>query len=404
MKDLNTGINYQEALKLAAQLMVRVRNPHHLIKMITKFLGREMGITHASIIVLDAHNNRYVFCDSRGEQRIPLNLIKLDFDNPIIKWFSKKSTLIQLPRDYISQYRIEAALRNPIVLSDLQLIKKIKDIQRQMNMLKAELCVPGYYKGELLGIFFIGKKQSHEIFNADEISFLQTLASDASMSIKNAEYNSRLEKKVKQLEHSLSEIKRLRERDKEKFLQTTITLAHMVDARDPYTYGHSEEIMRFGMMTVREMGLTLDGERSHIVSSAFLLHDIGKLGVPDEILHKNGPLNDDEWVKMRDHVKTGARILEKHDDLKEISTIIMHHHENFDGSGYPYKLRGEEIPLESRIISVVDAFHAMVSDRPYRKGLSYDFAREELLRCSGSQFDPEIVNAFIRVLDSLITS
>jgi len=140
----------------------------------------------------------------------------------------------------------------------------------------------------------------------------------------------------------------------------------MVDARDPYTYGHSEDVKRLGLLTAQELHLELTDEKKQILSTALLLHDVGKLGVADEILHKKGKLDEEEWSKMKEHSRIGARILENHDDFKEVSTVIMHHHENFDGSGYPYKLKGDEIPIQSRIIAVVDSFHAMISDRPYR--------------------------------------
>ncbi len=398
------SINYPEILRFAAQSMVRVKSPTTLMKMITRFLDKKIGVKHASIIVHDPEKDYYVFCDSKGESKLPISLIRLDMNHPIIRWFNKKKEWKNLIKeDYLSQTNINSFLADKsLISSNNQLKKNLLSIKEQMKTFKAELCVPGYYRGSLLGIFLIGAKRDKTEFNREEISLLQILASDASMTVKNAEYQQRLLKKIGELEKSVSEINRLRIRDKDKYLQTIITLAQMVDARDPYTYGHSEEINKLGMLTARQLGLDLSGDREQILSSSLILHDVGKLGVPDDVLHKKGPLNKEEWYKMRDHVRTGARILEKHDDFKEVSTIIMHHHENYDGTGYPYKLKGDEIPIQSRIISVVDAFHAMVSDRPYRKGMSYDSAIKELKRCSGTQFDPDVVRSFLKVIQKEI--
>lgn len=398
-------LNYQEALKNAAKSMVRVKTPEHLIKMITRYLDREIGISHVSMIILNEQKDKYVFCDSKGVNKVPVSLVKIDKDSPLIRCFSGKWDTQKGAQqyEYLSSSQIDAILERETSFDRLPVRDLFTRVKKNMEIFKAKLLIPGFYKKELLGIFILGEKKDQSAYTEDEISFFQTLASDAAMSLKNAEFRTGLIAKIKELEKSLLEIKRLRERDKEKFLQTILTLAHTVDARDPYTYGHCGEVEKFGVLTATELGLDMEGEKGRILSSAFLLHDVGKLGVPDEVLHKQGPLNDKEWFIMKEHVKTGAKILENHDDFKEVSVVIMHHHENFDGTGYPYKLKGEEIPIQSRIISVVDAFHAMVSDRPYRKGLSYDFAINELKRCSGTQFDPDVVDAFLRVVERKIT-
>ena len=396
------ALNYQEALKNAAKSMVRVKTPEHLIKMITRYLDREIGVKHVSMIVLDGKKNHYIFCDSKGTNKLPVSLIKLDRDSALIRWFNKKwdAKNALTSNDYLSLKLVQDLIdQNSKIHEKLLICKQLEKVKANFEALKADLFVPGYYKRELLCIFILGKKNDGGFFSEEEISFFQTLASDAAMSLKNAEFRASLIEKIRELERSLLEIKRLRERDKEKYLQTIVTLAHTVDARDPYTYGHCGEVKKLGMLTSQELGLDITGESGTILSSAFLLHDVGKLGIPDEVLHKEGPLSEKEWFIMKDHVKTGAKILGNHDDFKEVSVIIMHHHENFDGTGYPYKLKGEEIPIQSRIISVVDAFHAMVSDRPYRKGLSFDYAIEELKRCAGMQFDPDVVDAFLKVIE-----
>jgi uncharacterized domain HDIG len=168
-----------------------------------------------------------------------------------------------------------------------------------------------------------------------------------------------------------------------------------LDTRDTETEGHSERVTAYTMLLAQQMGVPQD-ELYHIERGA-LLHDIGKIGVPDRILLKPGPLTDDEWEEMRKHPAIGFRMCSRIEFLKGAAQIVLHHHEKWDGSGYPDGLTGEMIPLGARIFSVVDAFDAMTTDRPYRAALPYPIARGEITRHSGTQFDPDVVQAFLTV-------
>ncbi|MFC2024112.1 diguanylate cyclase [Chloroflexota bacterium] len=173
-------------------------------------------------------------------------------------------------------------------------------------------------------------------------------------------------------------------------------LAATVDAKDHYTYGHSKKVSEYAVAVGEAIGLSQN--RVDIIRAAGLLHDIGKVGIPDSTLNKKGTLDDDEWKLIKTHPKLGVEILRHVIDLVKTLPVILHHHEHYDGSGYPSGLKGGNIPLEARILAISDSFDAITSPRPYREQLSSQQALEELKRCSGSQFDPELIEVFSKVI------
>ena len=176
------------------------------------------------------------------------------------------------------------------------------------------------------------------------------------------------------------------------FLATIDALVRALEAQDMYTSGHALSIADLARRVGRVLGL--DAAALRDVEHAAVLHDIGKIGIPSELLRKRGPLSSGEREHMRAHPEIGARILEPVERLRQLAPLVRFSHECWDGSGYPDGLAGEEIPLGARIISVCDAFDAMVSDRPYRGGRSTADALEELRSHAGTQFDPAVVEAF----------
>ncbi len=183
----------------------------------------------------------------------------------------------------------------------------------------------------------------------------------------------------------------------EGYVGSVLALAVAVDARDPSTHLHSQAVAGYAAAIATQLGL--DGDRVEEVRIAGLLHDVGKVGVPDAVLQKPGPLTDEEWVQMRRHPEIGARIL-VHPELAAVREWVLRHHEQPDGSGYPDGLIGAQIPIEARILAVADAYEAMIADRPYRRGLSPQIARAELEQGCGGQFDSEVVEAFLAFLAS----
>lgn len=177
----------------------------------------------------------------------------------------------------------------------------------------------------------------------------------------------------------------------------------VVSKIDPhYTHEHIARSVEYAtkvLAKMRQKGVTFNGISEEVMLAGILLHDIGKIFTPKEILFKPGPLNDEEWKIMRRHPVDGAEILEQIDGLKEMAKVVRYHQEAYDGSGYPEGLKGEEIPIGARIATVVDAFDAMITDRPYRKGMPIAKAIEELKRNRGTQFDPNVVDAIVEIYD-----
>jgi putative nucleotidyltransferase with HDIG domain len=176
---------------------------------------------------------------------------------------------------------------------------------------------------------------------------------------------------------------------------TLQALVTALDFRDNETQGHSFRVVEYAVLVAEKLGVG-GGELTWIRRGA-ILHDVGKIGVPDAILRKPGKLDDDEWAEMRKHPEMGYRMLKHIPFLEPALDIVLSHQERFDGSGYPEGLKGEGIPLGARIFAVVDTFDAMTSDRPYRKALSIEAACEEIARCSGSQFDPRVAECFLSI-------
>ena len=197
-----------------------------------------------------------------------------------------------------------------------------------------------------------------------------------------------VEQRTAELDHALLSVE-------DAYRSTLKALAHALETRDAETHGHSERVVTFSLRLGRE--LNLDKDQLKALEFGSLLHDIGKIGVPDAILRKPAKLNLEEWVKMREHPVHGQQILREIKFLEGAAKVVAQHHEKWDGTGYPFGLQNEEIDLNARIFAVADAFDAMTSDRVYRAARPYEAAADELERCTNQQFDPRVVQAFHRV-------
>ena len=184
----------------------------------------------------------------------------------------------------------------------------------------------------------------------------------------------------------------LEDRAAQQTLAMATSLISLIDLRDRYTGGHSSRVAAYCRQIALQMDLAHEQTEEIVLAAA--LHDIGKIGVPDSVLLKQGSLTDEEFEWIRKHPEFGWMAVRNVDGFEKASLMVLHHHERWDGNGYPGNLRGSEIPLGSRIIAVADSFDALTTDRPYRKGRSADEAIREICRCVGTQFNPDPVRAF----------
>jgi putative nucleotidyltransferase with HDIG domain len=249
--------------------------------------------------------------------------------------------------------------------------------RKPASSLRSFLGVPLKIGNRVIGYFELGSLDEGA-FSNDDRRVLQVLAGQAAIAIENA---------------------RLFENTQQTYYETIRSLAQALEARDAYTKGHSERVTRYAMEMAREMGLS-DHSRK-VIRYAGLLHDIGKIGISDSILHKRLKLTDEDWEAIRNHPLFGDSILGPLKFLQEAQAIVLRHHERYDGSGYPGHLKTDEIPLEARIIAVADAYDAMTSDRPYRQAMDHQTAVGELEKAAGVQFDPAVVEAFLSVVDNV---
>ena len=241
-------------------------------------------------------------------------------------------------------------------------------------VLKDSLIVPLKPRDTLIGIIQVANKHRNALYTYEDMDLLKILGSQIAFVIQNAELFNNLEKA---------------------YLDTLSALTNAIDAKDSYTKGHSDRVTSLSVKLAKEAGVGEDDIEK--IRLGAMLHDIGKIGIPEIVLNKPGRLDNDEFAVMKSHPTVGVSILGNVEFLQNIVPIIKHHHERYDGKGYPDALKGDEIPYLARIVSIVDTYDAMTTNRPYRKALTMDESLKEIERCKGSQFDPDLADLFIKM-------
>ncbi|MFH1846689.1 MAG: HD domain-containing phosphohydrolase [Candidatus Omnitrophota bacterium] len=388
-------LDYQFFLEGASRTMIRFKKPDRLIRMIVRVIDEHVKVTHTAMLLRQGDTKSFVIIDSKGAEgvKIPIGYIRLTRENPLIKLFHERHNF-KISETGAIEYAelLDIMQTDETVKKDEELYDFIELSLRQMELLKANICIPVYYKKELLGVLVLGKKLSNMKFSRQEIGFFTTLANDVGMALSNTQL-------IQDLQDKIVEVHRLYEREHRIFVHTAISLAAAIDARDPYTHGHTERVTQYALAIGAELedipeAIAYKNFRETVHISG-LLHDVGKIGVSDSILNKKSKLTKAEYEKVKEHTVTGAAILTPIKELGDISREILSHHERFDGAGYPNGLKGDDIPFIARIIAVADTFDAITSDRPYRQKKMAEVAVQIIKDNSGTQFDPIVVSAFL---------
>lgn len=289
-----------------------------------------------------------------------------------------------LTHDIISQTRIRPnekisgwILQNKkaIIVEDIEKDVRFSSRNKERYYTHSFISAPLIVKNQAIGVINVNNKKNKEVFKQEDLDLLQEIAIQAAIAIENA---------------------RLYTNTQELYMRAVMALTLAIDAKDLYTKAHSEHVTQYAVSIAKE--LNLEFSEIEQIKQACQLHDLGKIGVPDHILTKPGKLSPEEWEEMRLHPIKSADILRPLTFLDGVIDLVEQHHERYDGEGYPFNLKGEQIRLGARIMAVADAYDAMITERPYRKAMSKDEAVAELKKCSGTQFDPKTVEAFLRIL------
>ena len=379
-------VNYKKELESAAKNMILVHEPDILTRMIVRTITQKVMVSHAGVLLHDTERNTYIFTVSRGPSglKIPTGFARMDSDNPLIDFFSQHlNERLSFNGALIYDDALDFLKHNP----DIAFAKLLERALYQMEIYEAVLCIPSYFRNQLMGMLLLGHKSGKTDFSAEEIDFFTALASDVAMAIRNAQL-------FKDLQMELQKKNNL-------FINTTIALAAAIDAKDHYTRGHTARVTNLSLDIARRLvhnsKKSIDDKFLEDLHIASLLHDIGKIGISEKILNKIGPLSHAERAKIKEHPVIGVTILQPIRELHQAILGVKYHHENFDGSGYPDGLKGDQIPLVASIIAVADTFDAMTTDRPYRRRLSKAKAIEEIKRVSGKQHNPQISSILLEL-------
>lgn len=348
-----TKLKHLEILLSVSSLINSSLDPGEIRSKTVEAIVNLLNAEEGSLLLLDRETDELFFDVATGESGDSLKQIRLKKGEGIAGWVAEYGKPV-IVNDVIDDPRFS-----------MQADKKTGFVTRSV------ICVPIRAKDKVIGVLQ-GINKIKGLFSEDDIELATSLAGQVAIAVENARLYSEL---------------------KETFYDTAESLAEIIELRDPYTGGHTRRVMTYSILIGNRLGL--NKQELERLRLAAILHDIGKIGVRDHILLKTSPLDDSELKKMNLHSVYGGEILSRIRQLKDIIPIVRGHHERCDGKGYPDGLKKDEILLATRILSVADTLDAMTTDRPYRKGLSFQQAMNELKRCSGTQFDPAIVEAFL---------
>jgi putative nucleotidyltransferase with HDIG domain len=350
------NIQLKETLTIynLSEAMTKTLNIKNIVDLVTKNVQSELDADLTALQIFEPETEDIMYEKVESNFTIDYDEIKKSINLETIKNMLQKDMPVVLP-----SWRVREVFKSPMVN------------YRCYSILCVGIKIQDIFKGLIFAFSFTKGKEFHE----GQRKFVAVLADRAAIALENSKLYSELQRS---------------------FQETIQALVKALEAKDVYTRGHSERVTQFARFLAEDLGLS-DYEVEKVTQAA-LLHDIGKIGMKLEVLHKPGKLTGEETRMFRNHPLLGRQILESVTALKEIAPYVYYHHERWDGGGYPEGKKGEEIPVGARILNIADSFTCMTENRPYRKALSIEEAAKELLRCSGTQFDPVFVDVFLKGL------
>jgi len=342
-------------LSQLSQLLNSTLDHQEIRRRATEAATRLMKAQVGSLLLVDEEKRQLFFEVALGDRAEEIKRITLKLGEGIAGWVAKngKPLIVNKPE------------------KDPRFFKGADE--RTQFKTRNIICVPVKVKKKVIGVLEAINKEGGDLFDEEDLSLLTSLADQVAIALDNARLYQELE---------------------EMFFQTAESLTDAIEKRDPYTGGHTRRVTLYSLAIARY--LQLNPLEKKWLKIASVLHDIGKIGIEDQILRKPDRLSPKEFKTIKRHSDIGAEIIEHVRQLREIVPGVKYHHEQINGRGYPKGLKGREIPILAKIVAVADTFDAMTTDRPYRKAMDKQAAIKELRRCAGTQFDKEVVEAFIR--------
>lgn len=350
---LKHRMNELMAIRELGKAIRSVLNVEELAKVVLKIIIKKLRGDVGSIMFVDRKSNELKIFASTGIAKKKKERYKLRLGEGLAGWCLQHKTAFHC--------------------YDMEKDPRFEQTSQRSYRKREFMCAPFISRDNAIGVFNIEKPHGGHSYTQDDVDLLCTFVDETVASFENAFLFENLQ---------------------QAYYDTIKALVIAMESKDPYMYGHGDRVAKYAVKIAKKLGLPK--EEIKLINFFSILHDIGKIGVPEEVLKKPGKLTTREWELIRKHPTIGESIIEPIEFLQPVRTLLRHHHEWYDGRGYPDKLKGENIAIAARILAVADAYDAMQSDRPYRKALPKEKALAEIRKSSGTQFDPRVVDAIIQ--------
>lgn len=353
--ELKKKIKHLETLVDASLVFSSTLDLDELLNLIMQMAEKTLEAEASSVFRIDEEKKDLYFVTARGAKGEAAKEIRVPMGKGIVGWVAQHG--------------------KPLLVADTARDKRFYRVvdKKTKFVTRSILAVPLFIKNKVVGVAEVLNKKGDRRFTPDDQEIFMALGNQIAVAIENAS-----------LYQALDQL----------FMSSIRSIVEAIDAKDPYTKGHSVRVVEYSLIMGRGLGMNREELKNLEVSA--ILHDVGKIGIPDEILRKPGRLTDEEYNYIKQHPQFGAEIMTPIKQMKALMPNILHHHERFDGLGYPYGLKGKKIPLCARIIAIADSFDAMTSGRLYRSKFTDQQACQELLDHRGTQFDRRLVDLFIK--------